>query len=628
MGRSGPGVLDLLSSIGLRAPYTKTAGDWKASEDAPVKEFYTVKLPNLCELHHTKSNDEILHGISTRNAAIALFEEYGPQIWSRAKNRPWLFNPGEVKKHAPYKRKLYYDVPEDNAFLKEKVLELVIERIFRHHKENISKTRASSVDGSWRSTPVPAIRSTRTSLTASTTNVACFSTAFGLAAHQDATALQEQGIWLGDYSEEKEAVNGPSYDDVQRDYFFQTDAGQRKAYDEPYVFDEATETTEDLLLCAGCQSGALLKIECHEFEWEDEDSETTMTKNVWTYPCKLGDRKVFALIKQMPNIQSDTTVWGFWRVDGGYTTNLLLASRPAVRDRARSDLGQSSPKRGSEGGIQPERAKKPKRVHDLSTFGSVIDIPRITDDSASTSSGPSVVPRDWAPVNSANSSGQVRPHAAGSSKAFGKLPLRDSIAAAGQGNTLRPSPINATTGSIYDNENLYESTPRPDQRSTQPGFFRAYTQLRNEDAVIPTLHQPHDSPAEDSEEAQQQQVEHRSTNSLPSRGNQTPRQDFTPFQDSEPPFVRFRYFVTASWTTGQNIVLLDDTMDVRTVYARVQRTLSRKLEGKEVASLSFTIQDEAAIDVEIDDVDAWETVLEMIKEAGLTSVKGAVLRSD
>ena len=50
-----------------------------------------------------------------RNAAIALFEEYGPRIWSRAKNRPWLFNPGEIKKHAPYKRKLYYDVPEDNA---------------------------------------------------------------------------------------------------------------------------------------------------------------------------------------------------------------------------------------------------------------------------------------------------------------------------------------------------------------------------------------------------------------------------------------------------------------------------------------------------------------------------------
>lgn len=43
---------------------------------------------------------------------------------------------------------------------------------------------------------------------------------------------------------------------------------------------EATEKVEDYMLCAGCQSGALLKVECHEFEWEDEDSETTMTKNV------------------------------------------------------------------------------------------------------------------------------------------------------------------------------------------------------------------------------------------------------------------------------------------------------------------------------------------------------------
>lgn len=125
--------------------------------------------------------------------------------------------------------------------LKEKVVELIIERIFRHHKEHISKTRASSVDGSWRSTPAPTTttttRSGRSSLSASLTSAVCFSGAFGLAAHQDASALQEQGVWLGDYAEDKVAVNGPSYDDVKRDYYFQTDAGKRKYYDEPYVFD-------------------------------------------------------------------------------------------------------------------------------------------------------------------------------------------------------------------------------------------------------------------------------------------------------------------------------------------------------------------------------------------------------
>lgn len=79
----------------------------------PVKEFYNEKIPNLCELHFTKSNDEILHGSTTRHAAVALFAEYGPRIWSRAKHRPWLFNPGEITKHAQYTRKLYFDVPED-----------------------------------------------------------------------------------------------------------------------------------------------------------------------------------------------------------------------------------------------------------------------------------------------------------------------------------------------------------------------------------------------------------------------------------------------------------------------------------------------------------------------------------
>lgn len=113
MGRSGPGVKDLLSSIGLRAPYTKTATDWKTSENVPVKEFYEVKIPQLCEMHFTKSNDEILHGSVTRDAAVALFEEFGPRIWNREKHRPWLFNPGEITNNTPYKKKLYFDNAED-----------------------------------------------------------------------------------------------------------------------------------------------------------------------------------------------------------------------------------------------------------------------------------------------------------------------------------------------------------------------------------------------------------------------------------------------------------------------------------------------------------------------------------
>lgn len=64
-----------------------------------------------------------------------------------------------------------------------------------------------------------------------------FAASFRPDALQDATALKEQGIWLGDYDEEKTVVNELCYDDVQREYFFQTDAGSRKGYEEPFVFD-------------------------------------------------------------------------------------------------------------------------------------------------------------------------------------------------------------------------------------------------------------------------------------------------------------------------------------------------------------------------------------------------------
>lgn len=84
-------------------------------------------------------------------------------------------------------------------------------------------------------------------MSGSIADAVCFSTGLGLAGHQDATVLQEQGVWLGDYSEEKEAVNGPSFDDISRDYCFQTDAGKRKAYDEPHAFDVVLHSSVRLL---------------------------------------------------------------------------------------------------------------------------------------------------------------------------------------------------------------------------------------------------------------------------------------------------------------------------------------------------------------------------------------------
>lgn len=298
-----------------------------------------------------------------------------------------------------------------------------------------------------------------------------------------------------------------------------------------------------------------------------------------------------------------------------------------VACRSRADFCNSPPKRSSDGTINDKRAKQAKQDH----FAQEMEIvhnntPRTID---STSSGPSVVPREWAPVNLMTLTRQSDGSQAISSKAYGKLPVRNTTKGADYGTQLRPSPVKATARSINDDENLYDVTPHPERRSTQQGFFKPYTVSANDDASVPTSYQLQDSAAELVQE--QQLCQQRSHHHSQQRDSPTIRQESTPSTRDRtaraPPYY-FRYFVTATWTQNQNIIKLDDTMDVQAVYSRVQRTLNRKLEGSNVASLSFVIQDEEPIDVEIDDGDAWETVLDMLKDAKLFAVKGTVSRSD
>lgn len=251
----------------------------------------------------------------------------------------------------------------------------------------------------------------------------------------------------------------------------------------------------------------------------------------------------------------------------------------------------------------------------------------VCESGSSTSSGPLIVPREWAPIESMDLVRERNgPHAM-SSKAYGKLPLRDSVSRADQSTQLRPSPVDTTAGGINE-EDLYGSTPRRERQLTKQGFFRQVTQMVNSDASAPASHRSQDRATDPTQEEQLcQQSLHQSQQ----RVSATMRQESTPpanSQMAEAPHYRFRYFVTADWTQNQNIVKLDDAMDVQAVYSRVRRTLNRKLEGRDIASLTFLIQNEEPIDVEVDDSDAWETVVEMLKDATLFAVKGTVSRSN
>lgn len=314
-----------------------------------------------------------------------------------------------------------------------------------------------------------------------------------------------------------------------------------------------------------------------------------------------------------------------------YTTLLDKSKYRVSHDasRHRVDLCSTPSKRPSDEVIYARQAKAAKQNH-ASQQTCVVrsGVPLAIDDSASTTSSvPSLIPRDWAPINAAHLERQNHLRATASPDAFGNLPLRSSTSEADQDAPPRPSLVDATAGSVNEEENLYEATPRPERRAIQSGFFRPFARMPVHDTSVPPSHQPREHP----DQIQQEQRLCADITDRLQRDSPAIRQESTPAADRETahaPSHRFRYFITVSWTPGQNIVMLDDTMDVQLVYTRVQRTLRRKLEGRDVGSLSFFIQDEEPIDVEIDDGDAWETVVDMLKDAGLFAVKGAVLRSD
>jgi hypothetical protein len=95
--------------------------------------------------------------------------------------------------------------------------------------------------------------------------------------------LKQHGVWLGDFDEEKVQVNGLSFDEIQARYFDDTTGGTETSGVEPFVLNVAPQTCQLSVECKACagQSGSIdLKADLYEFEWTDDDTETTMLKHV------------------------------------------------------------------------------------------------------------------------------------------------------------------------------------------------------------------------------------------------------------------------------------------------------------------------------------------------------------
>jgi hypothetical protein len=150
------------------------------------------------------------------------------------------------------------------------VTELITEKILKHHKTHYRQSLRHSSEASF----APEVDVASSSLQ-------CFDPT--TAGHSDANWLNDQGVWLGSYDEEKESVNGATFDEVTEKYFDDTTGGTSSYGVEPVVFDDMPAEPEMVMQCKACAVKGhvgLLKAEAWGFEWTENDTETRMTKNV------------------------------------------------------------------------------------------------------------------------------------------------------------------------------------------------------------------------------------------------------------------------------------------------------------------------------------------------------------
>lgn len=158
----------------------------------------------------------------------------------------------------------------------------MVEKTLRWRKDHI---RESHVRGDGESdtnyTPTPGPSSNGGASGKQPQVTGCF--AASLTSHYDASHLAANGVWLGDFNEEKSTVNDCiSWDDVGANYFEATIGATECSRGEPFAFDTNPPANEMHVECAMCHTR--LKISCSLLEHKEESTETVMSKNVRSSP--------------------------------------------------------------------------------------------------------------------------------------------------------------------------------------------------------------------------------------------------------------------------------------------------------------------------------------------------------
>ncbi|KAF7187879.1 hypothetical protein HII31_10779 [Pseudocercospora fuligena] len=631
-----PALTPLYEKLGLRAPYTKKAEDWRAS---PAVAALWTDLGKLCDRHIWKEPIVIRHCPEVDDAQTDLLNEHGPRIWKEADGRPWLLLSGE---EPSYQQDLKWENLEHQEFIRKTFRTLAVAKILSRRKHKGQGSQDASDNGSDPSyTPAPSTANPHPTNHGSRTRLRCFNTS--QEGHNDALGLWDS-IWLGDNDQPQLSLNGKSWIEIQEDYFERSQGGKACHGVEPYCFDEARPRWIEYMQCVACEKAGRpcekLKGEVLELKWQEKASNTTLEKNIWSVHCYYEGREVKALLKEMPERERlrlgyERPIWQFWKLNGGYTTDRLLTDVPqnATTPLLQSDVLPANQDKGKR--KRQESAELDDQIHDRTQ-----SLPkRIT---RSRTSGAALGISAFSPINGRHAGPSTQPH--------------------GQSDS-RP---NQDRGQSFDS--LYDTTPAPQsstriadpERATQnatQSIFQRCIRPRNEEehgtASPDTQAQSHQAsallqerppPASTPNPAATTTTELVSEPQTPQNQDNEPPQPPAPTSGTppqttgpepldieiieskpiprssstmDPPPFTLRFPIWLKTGETAKVVWLDDSMTVQDVFTRLRKNLRRQIEGKKLLAINlrFEVEGQALITVDEDDEDGWEMVLKVVEKA-------------
>ncbi|PPJ54096.1 hypothetical protein CBER1_06333 [Cercospora berteroae] len=139
-GRNQTDVLSIERTLGLKS---ERGVSRQGNKESPPIEAILKGIKLIMVAYVNQDLTVIRDSEALKADATTLFDKHGPQIWPGPDEpRPhWIEEPSETRHDGKYPKARHYTIPEDYEYLKERFIQLVIEKSCNYHENQLQKHR-------------------------------------------------------------------------------------------------------------------------------------------------------------------------------------------------------------------------------------------------------------------------------------------------------------------------------------------------------------------------------------------------------------------------------------------------------------------------------------------------------